>query len=148
MKVILNQDIKGLGRSGDMVNVADGYGRNFLIPRGMAVEADSKNMNIMMSKRKAQKEHTERETERAKRIAEKLSKTRLLIKAKSGERGRLFGSITSRDLADEIKKQFGVEVDRKKIDLPEPIKAVGLYKVEIKLYAEINVTVDVEVTSE
>lgn len=148
MRVILKKDIRGLGREGDTVKVADGYGRNHLIPRGLAVEASESNLRALRTEKQAIDKRTDRELAQARRIAQELAANGITIRRKSGEGGRLFGSVTAKDVADAIKKVLGVEVDRKKIDLPDPIKTVGSYTVPIKLRSEVIARVMLEVQPE
>lgn len=138
MKVILKQDVKGLGKTEDLVNVSDGYARNYLFPRGLAAEASAGNINIMNTKKEAEKSRKDRELAQAKELAAKLKELVVTIKTKSGENGKLFGSITSKDITDKLKKDFNIDIDKKKMVLPEPIKAVGNFEIEIKLYPEIS----------
>lgn len=148
MKVILKQEVKGLGKTEELVNVSDGYARNYLIPRGIAVEATSTNVNVMNTRKEAEKSKKDRELARAKVQAEKLKTLNLLIKAKSGENGKLFGSIAAKDIADRLKSSASLDIDKKKIQLHDAIKTTGTYEVEIKLYpgvsAKLNVIVEQE----
>ena len=137
MKVILKQDVKGLGKTEDLVNVSDGYARNFLFPRGLAAEASAGNINIMNTKKEAEKCRKDRELAQAKELAAKLKELVVTIKTKSGDNGKLFGSITSKDITDKLKKDFNIDIDKKKMVLPEPIKAVGNFEIEIKVYPEV-----------
>lgn len=150
MKVILKQDVKGLGREGDTVKVADGYARNYLIPRGLAIEASERNLRILQAEKVAMERKADRELALARRLAQELASGGITIRRKSGEGGRLFGSVTARDVADAIKVVLGVEIDRRKIELPDPIKAVGSYTIPIRLHPQVaaRVVVDVEPLSE
>lgn len=146
MKIILKQDVKGLGKAGSMVNASDGYARNFLIPKGLAVEATAGNIKEMESKKEAERKKSERELAAAKELAEKIKATVLVIKAKTGENGKLFGSITSKDIAEKLKSDYKIEIDKKKIELEEAIKSIGNFEVEVKLYPGVisKLTVKVE----
>lgn len=146
MKVILTQDVKGHGKEGDIANVSDGYARNFLFPKGMAVEATPKNIKELKSKKDAEAKQRQSEIAKAKKVAEALSGKTVIIKAKSGENGKLFGSVTSKEIADELKKQHNINIDRKKIVLNDPIKSLGTIELEVKLYPEVigKFTVNVE----
>lgn len=146
MKVILKQDVKGLGKSESMVNVSDGYARNFLFPKGLAVEASASNLNVMNTRKAAEKAKKEREFAAAKALAEKINAISIIIKTKAGENGKLFGSITSKDISDKLSSQFKIDVDKKKIQLPEAIKSLGTSEVEVKLYPDViaKLTVKVE----
>jgi large subunit ribosomal protein L9 len=148
MKVILKQDVKGLGKKDDLVNVSDGYARNFLFPRGLAVEANQGNLNIMKTRKEAEKSKKDREMAHARELAEKLRNVEVVIRAKTGESGKLFGSITSKDISDKLKEDFRLDIDRKKIAMPEAIKATGSYEVDVKLYPEVSGKLKVRVESE
>ena len=134
MKVILKQDIKGVGKKDQVINASDGYARNFLLPKGLAVVADSTNMSNLKSKNEANIYKKNQELENAKSIANKLNETTLKIKAKVGENGKLFGGITSKEISEQLKKDFNIEVDKKKIVLNENIKQIGTTLVQVKLY--------------
>ena len=146
MKVILLKDVKGTGVKGDVVNISDGYARNFLFPKGLAVEATKSNLNELKNKERAQQKRIEQEKQEARELAKKISDITLVIKAKSGENGKLFGSVTNKEIAQELKKQHNITIDRKKIVLNEPIKQLGQMELEVKLYPEISgkLTVKVE----
>jgi len=148
MQVILKEDLKGYGKKEDLVNVSDGYARNFLIPRGIAVEASKGNVNIMKSRKDAQRTRNDREQAYAETSAGKLEHINLIIKGKSGgseNNSRLFGSITSKDIADALKAQHNIDIDRKKIVLDEPIKTLGEKIIDVKLFhgvaAKLKITV-------
>lgn len=148
MKVILKQDVKGLGKAEELVNVSDGYARNYLIPRGLAAEANASNINIMKTKKEAEKSRRARELAHAKELAAKLKDVVVTIRTKSGEGGKLFGSITSKDISDKLKKDFNIDIDKKKIVLPEPIKSTGSFEIEIKLYPEVSGKLAVKIDAE
>ena len=137
MKVILTQDIKGVGKKDEVINANDGYARNFLLPRKMAVEANSQNMSLLQGRKDSANFKKEQEKENAIKIQEKLSKTTLRIKVKAGENGKIFGSITSKEIATELKNQYSIEIDKKKILLKDSIKETGVFYIEIKLYEGI-----------
>ena len=141
MKVILQQDVKGQGKKGQMVNVSDGYARNFLLPRKLAVEATAENVNTMKMQDKAKKAREAEEKAQANALSEKLQSCPVKIAAKAGQGGRLFGSITSKEISEELKKQYGLDVNKSKLVLPEPLKAFGSYEVKCKLGYEITGTV-------
>jgi len=147
MKVILVKDVKDVGKAGDVVNISDGYGRNYLLPRGLAIEANKSNMNILNEKKKKEERKKNQELEEAKEIAEKLSNTSIILKVKTGENGKLFGSITSKDIQEELKKK-GFDIDKKKIVLPENIKTIGSYTVDIKVYSGVNAKIKIDVITE
>ena len=145
MKVILKQDVKGLGKKDEIVNTSDGYAKNYLIPRGIAVEATSGNVNETINKQKALADKKQRELDTAKDFASKLNGKTVTIKAKAGESGKLFGAISGKDIADAIKNQFKIEIDKKKIVLDDPIKTAGEHKVEIRIYAGVVTSIIVNV---
>ena len=141
MKVILQQDVKGHGKKGQMVEVAEGYGRNYLLPRKLAVEATAENVNTMKMQDKAKRAKETEERAQAMATAEKLKSCQVKIAAKAGQGGRLFGSITSKEISEELKKQHGLDVNKSKIVQNDPIKAFGSYEVKCKLGYEITGTI-------
>ena len=147
MKVILKQDVKGLGKKEQMVEASDGYARNFLLPRGLAVEATSSNVNIMKTKKEAEAQKKDREISQAKELAKKIKDITVTLKVKAGENGKLFGSITSKDVAEALKSQQKLDIDKKKLVMPDSLKAVGTFEVEVKLYSEINSKFTVKIES-
>lgn len=148
MKVILKQDVKNIGKKDTLVEVSDGYARNFLIPKGLAVEASASKVNEMKMRQGAEKSRKENEAANARKLAEKINGITVTFTTKAGDNGKLFGSITSKDIADKLKKEQKVQVDRRKIVLPEAIKTLGVYDIEIKLHAGISANIKVEVISE
>ena len=147
MKVILKQDVKGLGKKEQMVEASDGYARNFLFPRGLAVEASATNVNIMKTKKEAEAQKKEREIAQAKEMAKKIKDITLTLKVKAGDNGKLFGSITSKDVAEAMKTQQKLEIDKKKLVMPDSLKSVGTFEVEVKLYPEISSKFTVKIES-
>ena len=145
MKVILLHDVRGQGKKGEMINVSDGYARNFLFPRKLAQEATADNVNTMRMNDKAKREKEQRAREEAAELSAKLRELTLTVWAKGGGAGRLFGSVTSQEIADALKEQEQIELDKRKIVIDEPIKTVGLYTVKVKLGYEINAPLKVEV---
>ena len=145
MKVILNEDVKGKGKKGDIVTVSDGYARNFLFPKKLAVEASSSNLNAATIAKNAQIHRTQVAKEEAIALGEKLRKVTVELKGKCGDGPRLFGSVTSQEVADAINKQMGTNIDKKKITIPSPIKELGEYTVSLKLFAEVSVPVKINV---
>lgn len=145
MKVILMQDIKGKGKKGQMVELSDGYARNYLLPRKLAVEATTDNVNTMRMNDKAKLEREQRARENAAATAAKLKDLTLTLRCRGGGAGRLFGSVTSQEIADALKEETGIEIDRRRIVIDEPIKTVGLYTVKCKLGYEINVGLRLDV---
>jgi large subunit ribosomal protein L9 len=146
MKVILQQDVRGQGKKGDVVNVSDGYARNYLIPRKLAVEATKEALNELKIREKAIKAAEERERERLAELAESLGSMVIRISAKAGSSGKLFGSVTSKEISDELNKQHGIDIDKRKIALDEPIKQFGSYQLAVKLGFDITANITVLVT--
>ncbi|HYF82239.1 MAG TPA: 50S ribosomal protein L9 [Clostridia bacterium] len=148
MKVVLLQDVKDLGKKGELVNASDGYARNFLFPRKLAVEATSGRLKEIEDKKSSEKNKKDMELKAAKELADRLSKIEISFKTKAGENGKLFGSITGKDVADAIKSQQKIVVDKKKVVLHDAIKTLGTYQVEIKVYPEVSAKVNVKVIEE
>ncbi len=146
MKVILLQDIRGKGKKGQMIEASDGYARNYLLPRKMAIEATADNINTMKMNDKAKAEQAAREKAQAQEFAKKLQDVTVEIAAKAGTGGRLFGSITSAEIAEALKQQFGIAIDKKKIVQDEPIKSFGTFTLKAKLGYEIAATITVHVS--
>lgn len=145
MKVIFVQDVKGSGKKGEVKNVADGYARNMLIPKGYAVEANSANMNKLQSQQSSAQHKIDLEIQAAKESAAKLKGKRISITAKAGSNGRLFGSVTAGNVADAIAEQIGVKIDKKKVVLSADIKNFGSYNAVVKLYNGISEKIDIDV---
>ena len=148
MKIILQREVEKLGAPGDVVTVADGYARNYLIPRGMAAPASRGGIKHADRLKTAHQERVRKATTEARALAEKLSGASLRIPARAGGEGRLFGSITAADIVQEIRKAAGLSIDRKQIRLEEPIRSLGTHEVLVHLHPEVNATVTVEVVSE
>ena len=146
MKVIFLQDVKGSGKKGEVKNVADGYARNMLLPKGLAVEANATNMTKLKGQQDSAQHKIDMEKKAANEAADKLRGKKVIIKAKAGSNDRLFGSVTAGNVSDAISEQFGIKVDKKKITLNTDIKAFGSYTAEIKFYTGISEKIDVEVT--
>ncbi len=144
MKVILKADVKGQGRKGDLINASDGYAKNFLLPKGLAVVADKTAINELEGKKNAAQFHKNQEEMRAKELANNLEGKKVTFKAKSGENGKLFGSITAQDVANEIKTQLHIEVDKKKLQI-ENIKVLGTTDAVVKVYPGISANIKIEV---
>ncbi|GAA0760206.1 MULTISPECIES: 50S ribosomal protein L9 [Clostridium] len=142
MKVILLQDVKKLGKKGDVVDISDGYARNFLFPRKLAEEANNNNIHILNTKKENERKKKLAEIEAAQKLASELKGKEIKIEAKSGESGRLFGAITSKDVAELINKKFNLSIDKKKIVM-DTIKIAGSYDVELKLYPEVSTKIKV-----
>ena len=148
MKVILTQDIKGVGKKDEIINANDGYARNFLLPRKLAVEANAQNMSQLQGRKDSANFKKDQEKQNALSVQEKLTKVRLRIKVKAGENGKIFGSITSKEIATELKNQQNIEIDKKKILLKDPIKEIGVFNVEIKLYEGIAGSLKIQIEAE
>lgn len=148
MKVILQQDVKGHGKKGQMVEVSDGYARNFLLPRKLAVEASAENINTMKMQDKAKKAKEAEEKAQAQAIAQQLQGCQVKISAKAGQGGRLFGSVTSKEISEGLKAQHGLDIVKTKIVLPDPIKSFGSFEVKCKLGHEITGTIHVLVAEQ
>lgn len=147
MKLILKADVKNLGKAGSVVNVADGYARNYLIPNNLAVEAAAKNIKMFNDEKKKLETKTKNIMEEARELSERLSSISLTLTAKAGEENRLFGSITTMDIAEALKGK-GLEIDRKKIILEEPIKRLGSYTAGVKVHPEITARISLTVVAE
>ena len=145
MKVILQQDIRGQGKKGQMVEVAEGYARNYLLPRKLAVPATADAINTMNLKEKARRAEEQRQREEALATAEKLQSIQVRLTARAGGNGKLFGAITGREISEGLKEQHGLDVSAKKLVLNEPIKSFGTFEVKAKLGYEVNATVYVAV---
>ena len=148
MKVILQQDVKGQGKKGQMVEVSEGYARNFLLPRKLAIAATADAINTMNLKEKARKAEEQRQREEALATAEKLKNCTVKLTAKAGSGGRLFGTVTTKEIAEGLKAQYGIDIPKQKLVLDEPIKAFGTYEVKAKLGYEVTATVKASVAEE
>lgn len=146
MKVILTKDVKGTGKAGEVVKVSDGYARNMLFPKGLAKEATAGNIKNLEKKKELEAEKLKEQKALAVKQADAIEKVTVVIKTKGGETGKLFGSITSKDIADALFKQENIKVDKKKIELDNPIKQAGDTQVTVKLFHEISATLKVTVT--
>lgn len=148
MKVILLEDVKSIGKAGELVNAKIGYARNFLFPRGLAIEATPANLKTWKEEKKKNEAKSEKERLEAIEIKKEIEEETITFKQKSGEGGRLFGSITSKDLADALKKQRDIKIDRRKIELGDNIKELGLTTVIVRVYPEITANLKVDVKAE
>ncbi|TLS35153.1 50S ribosomal protein L9 [Pseudalkalibacillus caeni] len=144
MKVIFLQDVKGKGKKGEVKNVADGYARNHLLPNNLAVEANKGNVKTLEAKKRSDDKKAEEELNEAKKLKEEIESLEVNIPQKSGEGGRLFGSVTSKNIAEALKKKK-IKIDKRKIELAEPIRSLGYTNVPIKLHPEVTATVKVHV---
>lgn len=148
MKVILKQDIKGVGKKDQVINSSDGYARNFLFPRGLAVPADAGNMNNLKAKQESQAYRKEEEYKNSLKIADKLKTTTLKFNVKIGANGKLFGGVTAKEISEKLKSDYNIDVDKKKIMLTETIKTAGVTNVELKLNEGVSATVKVMIEAE
>ena len=148
MKVILLDNIRGVGKKDQVINASDGYARNYLLPRKLAVEANSENMSKLKSKEESNKYKKDQEKALAEKLALKLAGIMLKIAVKSGENGKIFGGVTSKEISDELKKQYDIEIDKKKILLNENIKTLGSFNVDIKLFEGVIGKLKIQVISE
>jgi len=148
MKVILLQDVKAQGKKGELINVSDGYARNFLIPKGLALEADTKALNEYKGREEAKAHHAEVEKKEAIELAEKLNSLIVQIKNAAGGDGRLYGAITSKDIVEALKMQHHIVIDKRKLVIPDPIKAFGTFIIDVKLYPEVTGRLTVVVNKE
>ena len=133
MKVILKADIKGVGKKNEVINASDGYARNFLFPKNLAVEANAENMSKLKAQNEATQFKKDTEKEDAKKVAEKLTKIMVKIQVKAGENGKIFGGVSAKDISENLEKQYSIKIDKKKIDLKETIKTLGVHNVDAKL---------------
>lgn len=147
MKVILKQDIKGVGRKNEVINASDGYARNFLFPKNLAIEANAENMNKLNSQNEAKQYQKGVEREQAKEIAKMLETITLQIKVQVGENGKIFGSVSAKEITENLANQYKIKIDKKKIDLKEAIKTVGVTTVSVKLYEGVTGKIKIEVIS-
>lgn len=145
MKVIFLKDVKGKGKKGEVKNVSDGYAHNFLIKQGLAVEASAAAMSSLNAQKKKEEKQAEVELDNAKELKDKLEKITVELLAKSGEGGRLFGSITSKQIAEELQKKHKIKIDKRKIEMDDAIRSLGVTKVPVKLHSEVTATLNVHV---
>jgi len=143
MKVILTQDVKKVGKKGELIEVKDGYARNALFPKGLAVEANAVNLNQRKLEQKSEDKRKQQELDNAQAIANTINDKEIKLSVKTGEGGKIFGSVTSKEIAEAIQKEFGVKIDKKKIQLKEAIKGLGGQKVTIKLHPSVSATISV-----
>ena len=148
MQVILTQDVKGQGKKGQMIKVSDGYARNFLFPKGLATEATKSNINVLKGKQESLEYKIKTETEEAKKIAERMKEIEVVIKTKAGSNGKLFGSVTSKDVAAALTEQHHIKLDKKKFVMPDGIKTLGTTIVNVKLYTGVTGELKVSVVEQ
>lgn len=148
MKIILLEDVKSLGKKGEIVNVSDGYARNAILPKKLGVEATSKNLNDL----KLQNQHADKvaaeNLQHARELAKEIEEKKVIVKIKTGEGGRIFGSVSTKEIAQAAKEQTGLDLDKKKMQLPESIKALGVYEVPVKLHPQVTTKLKVQVVEE
>ena len=147
MKVILKQDIKGVGKKNEVINASDGYARNFLFPKNLAVEANAENMSKLQAQKDATQFRKDTEKEDAKKIAEKLTKIMVKVQVKAGENGKIFGGVSAKDIYENLEKQHNIKIDKKKIDLKETIKTLGIHLIDVKLFEGVSGKIKVDVVS-
>ncbi len=145
MKVILLENVKGVGKKDEIINANDGYARNFLFPKKLAIEANNPNLTILKSKQNANAHKKAEEKKQAEDLKEKLNKIILKIQVQAGENGKIFGGVTSKEISEQLKKQYNYEVDKKKIDLKENIKTIGMFNIDLKLYEGVIGKIKIDV---
>ena len=145
MKVILQADIKGVGKANEIINASDGYARNFLFPKNLAVEANNENMSKLQAQKDSNKFKKDTEKEAAQNLAEQIEKLTVVINVKAGENGKIFGGVSAKEIAESLENQHKIKIDKKKVDLKETIKVLGVHKIEVKLYEGVFAKIKVEV---
>lgn len=146
MKVILTQDVKGQGKKDQVINVSDGYARNFLFPKKLAIPADAKAMNEVKNREASLKHKIDTERQEAQALADRLAAVTVKLVCKSGSDGRLYGAVTAKDVAEALEKDHGIAVDKRKITIPEPIKSYGKFTLDVKLYTDVSGKIHLIVT--
>lgn len=145
MKIILTQDVKKLGKKGEIIEASDGYARNYIIPQKLGIEANSKNLNDLKLQKQKEEKDAQKLLDEAKELADKLGAQTVSVKMKAGEGGKVFGSVSAKEIAEAMKKQNNLEVDKKKIQLQEPIRSFGVHEVAVKLHPQVTGTLRVKV---
>ncbi len=148
MQIILTQDVKALGKKGEMVNVSDGYARNFILPKKLGVEANAKNLNDLKLQKAAEEKRQKEILEEAKVLGKDIESKTLEVRIKTGEGGRTFGSISSKEIAQELKSQYGLDIDKKKLQVNDPIKTLGTHTVPVKLHPQVTAELKVKVVEQ
>ncbi|RJE47376.1 MULTISPECIES: 50S ribosomal protein L9 [unclassified Dehalobacter] len=148
MKVILKEDVKALGKKGKVCEVTDGYARNFLIPRGLAVEATQGNVQDLAHKQKQEELRKQREKQEALDLSQKIENMDIIVKVKVGEKGRLFGSVTNKEIAEVLEKEYQLKLDKRKIEVKEPIKGLGEYQTTVKLHSEVTARLKIKIEAQ
>ena len=146
MKVILTEDVKSLGKKGEIVEVSDGYARNFILPKKLGVEATSKNLNDLKLKKANEEKIAAQQLAAARELGEKLEKSSVVLSIKAGDNGKAFGSVSSKEISKAIEEQLHLEIDKKKLVLPEPLKTFGTHEVPVKLHRDVTAKLSVKVT--
>ena len=147
MKVILLQDVKKIGKKDEIINASDGYARNFLLPKGLAVEANTENLAKLKGRNDSKQHKKDVEKSEAEQIVNKLKNIELKISVKAGDNGKIFGGVSTKEIAEQLDKQYGIKIDKKKIDLKDAIKNLGIFNVNVKLYEGVNGTIKLNVIS-
>lgn len=145
MKIILIQDVKKLGKKGEIIEASDGYARNYILPQKLGIEANSKNLNDLKLQKMKEEKDAQKLLDEAKELAEKIGEQSVAVKMKAGEGGKVFGSVSAKEIAEAMKKQNGLEIDKKKIQLQEPIRSFGVHEVGVKLHPQVTATLRVKV---
>ena len=145
MRVILKAEVRGLGRTGEVKDVADGYARNFLLPKGLAIEATGGELRVLAQERQSEKTKKDRAHQDAEALAARLGEVTLVFKLKAGEQGKTFGSVTAKEVADALKKEAKADIDKTKIVLHEPLRSLGIHKVEVRLLSDVRANVSVAI---
>ena len=145
MRVILKAEVRGLGRTGEVKDVADGYARNYLLPKGLAIEATGGELKVLAQERQSEKTKKDRAHQDAEALAARLGEVTLVFKLKAGEQGKTFGSVTAKEVADALKKEAKADIDKTKIVLHEPLRSLGIHKVEVRLLSDIRASVTVAI---
>lgn len=145
MKIILIQDVKKLGKKGEIIEASDGYARNYILPQKLGIEANSKNLNDLKLQKMKEEKDAQKLLDEAKELAEKIGEQSVVVKMKAGEGGKVFGSVSAKEIAEAMKKQNGLEIDKKKIQLQEPIRSFGVHEVGVKLHPQVTATLRVKV---
>ncbi|AHF11159.1 MULTISPECIES: 50S ribosomal protein L9 [Dehalobacter] len=148
MKVILKEDVKALGKKGKVCEVSDGYARNFLIPRGLAVEATQGNVQDLVHKQKQEELRKQKEKQAALDLSQRIENMDIIVKVKVGEKGRLFGSVTNKEIAEVLEKEYQLKLDKRKIEVKEPIKGLGEYQVTVKLHFEVTANLKIKIEAQ
>ena len=145
MRVILKAEVRGLGRTGEIKDVADGYARNYLLPKGLAIEATGGELKVLAQERQSEKTKKDRAHQDAEELAKRLGEITLVFKLKAGEQGKTFGSVTAKEVADALKKEAKADIDKTKIVLREPLRSLGIHKVEVRLLSDVRADVTVAI---